>query len=124
MATTDLTIGNELLTTTMHILMKDWRDNVHESVAFLDAQERVHGTGKPVQSGGSRIVVPLASVSTPQPLVCRPVSSASTLVSKTCSSLLSTTGDTLFALSLFPPKKKWSTKVILPSFRFLRAAFK
>ena len=59
MATTDLTIGNELLSTTMHILMKDFRDNVHESVAFLDAQERVHGAGKPVQSGGSRIVVPL-----------------------------------------------------------------
>tara|TARA_R110002074_G_scaffold263865_2_gene435952 strand:+ start:5366 stop:6418 length:1053 start_codon:yes stop_codon:yes gene_type:complete len=59
MATTSLTIGNELLSTTMHILMKDFRDNVHESVAFLDAQERVHGAGKPVQSGGSRIVVPL-----------------------------------------------------------------
>ena len=59
MATTALTIGNELLSTTMHILMKDFRDNVHESVAFLDAQERVHGAGKPVQSGGSSIVVPL-----------------------------------------------------------------
>ena len=59
MATTDLTIGNELLSTTMHILMKDFRDNVHESVAFLDAQERIHGAGKPVQAGGSRIVVPL-----------------------------------------------------------------
>ena len=59
MATSTLTIGNELLSTTMHILMKDFRDNVHESVAFLDAQERVHGAGKPVQSGGSRIVVPL-----------------------------------------------------------------
>ena len=59
MATTSLTIGNELLSTTMHILMKDFRDNVHESVAFLDAQERVHGAGKPVQAGGSRIVVPL-----------------------------------------------------------------
>jgi|TARA_R100000084_G_scaffold97326_1_gene51250 hypothetical protein len=59
MATTQLTIGNELLSTTMHILMKDFRDNVHESVAFLDAQERIHGAGKPVQSGGSRIVVPL-----------------------------------------------------------------
>ena len=59
MATTSLTIGNELLSTTMHILMKDFRDNVYESVAFLDAQERIHGSGKPVQSGGSRIVVPL-----------------------------------------------------------------
>lgn len=59
MATTALTIGNELLSTTMHILMKDFRDNVHESVAFLDAQERIHGAGKPVQAGGSRIVVPL-----------------------------------------------------------------
>jgi len=59
MPTTSLTIGNELLSTTMHILMKDFRDNVYESVAFLDAQERIHGAGKPVQSGGSRIVVPL-----------------------------------------------------------------
>ena len=37
MPTTSLTIGNELLSTTMHILMKEWRDNVHESTAFLDA---------------------------------------------------------------------------------------
>ena len=59
MAETTLTIGNELLSTTMHILMKEWRDNVHESVAFLDASERVHGAGKPVQSGGTRIVIPL-----------------------------------------------------------------
>tara|TARA_R110002167_G_scaffold86292_5_gene233580 strand:+ start:532 stop:1584 length:1053 start_codon:yes stop_codon:yes gene_type:complete len=59
MATTSLDIGNELISTTMHILMKDFRDNVHESVAFLDAQDRVHGAGKPVQSGGSRVVVPL-----------------------------------------------------------------
>ena len=59
MAKTDLSIGNELLSTTMHILMKDFRDNVHESVAFLDAQERIHGAGKPVQAGGTRIVVPL-----------------------------------------------------------------
>ena len=34
MATTSLSIGNELLSTTMHILMKDFRHNVHESVAF------------------------------------------------------------------------------------------
>tara|TARA_R110002051_G_scaffold34005_2_gene75645 strand:+ start:190 stop:1242 length:1053 start_codon:yes stop_codon:yes gene_type:complete len=59
MPTTSLTIGNELLSTTMHILMKEWRDNVHESTAFLDASERVHGAGKPVQAGGTRIVVPL-----------------------------------------------------------------
>jgi len=59
MATTSLTVGNELLSTTMHILMKEWRDNVHESVAFLDASERVHGAGKPVQGGGTKIVVPL-----------------------------------------------------------------
>ena len=59
MATTSLTIGNELLSTTMYVLMKEWRDAVHESVAFLDAQERVHGAGSPNQSGGTRIVVPL-----------------------------------------------------------------
>ena len=59
MATTALTIGNELLSTTMHVLMKEWRDGVHESVAFLDASERVHGAGNPVQAGGTQIVVPL-----------------------------------------------------------------
>ena len=59
MATTTLTVGNELLSTTMHVLMKEFRDNVHESVAFLDAQERIHGAGNPVQAGGTRIVVPL-----------------------------------------------------------------
>ena len=52
-------IGNELLSTTMHIVMKEWRDNVHTSTAFLDAAARVHGEGKPVQNGGTRIVVPL-----------------------------------------------------------------
>ena len=59
MATTQLTLGNELLSTTMHVLMKEWRDGVHESVAFLDAAERVHGAGNPVQAGGTQIVVPL-----------------------------------------------------------------
>jgi len=59
MATTSLSIGNELLSTTMYILMKEWRDNVHESVAFLDSQERVHGKGAPNQAGGTRIVCPL-----------------------------------------------------------------
>ena len=52
-------IGNELLSTTMHIVMKEWRDNVHESTAFLDAATRVHGQGNPTQAGGTRIVVPL-----------------------------------------------------------------
>jgi len=52
-------IGNELLSTTMHIVMKEWRDNVHTSTAFLDASARVHGEGKPVQAGGTRIVIPL-----------------------------------------------------------------
>ena len=59
MAATTLTIGNELLSTTMHIVMKEWRDNVHTSTAFLEASARVHGEGKPVQSGGTRIVIPL-----------------------------------------------------------------
>ena len=59
MPTTALTIGNELLSTTMHILMKEWRDNIHESTAFLDASERVHGAGQPSQAGGTRIVIPL-----------------------------------------------------------------
>ena len=59
MATTTLTIGNELLSTTMHIVMKEWRDNVHTSTAFLEAQSRVHGEGNPTQAGGTRVVVPL-----------------------------------------------------------------
>jgi hypothetical protein len=59
MPTTTLTIGNELLSTTMHIVMKEWRDNVHTSTAFLEAQSRVHGEGKPVQAGGTRVVIPL-----------------------------------------------------------------
>ena len=59
MPTTSLTIGNELLSTTMHILMKEWRDNIHESTAFLDASERVHGAGQPSQAGGTRMVIPL-----------------------------------------------------------------
>ena len=59
MATTTLTIGNELLSTTMHIVMKEWRDGVHTSTAFLEAQSRVHGEGKPTQAGGTRVVIPL-----------------------------------------------------------------
>jgi len=59
MATTTLTIGNELLSTTMHIVMKEWRDNVYTSTAMLEAQTRVHGEGSPTQAGGTRIVQPL-----------------------------------------------------------------
>ncbi len=59
MATTSLTIGNELLSTTMHVLMEDWRDSLYEKTAFLDVHERIHGAGQPVQDGGTRIVVPL-----------------------------------------------------------------
>lgn len=59
MAVTTLTIGNELLSTTMHIVMKEWRDNIYTSTAFLDAQTRVHGEGSPTQAGGTRIVQPL-----------------------------------------------------------------
>ena len=40
MATTTLTIGNELISTTMHILMKEWKDGLHTSVAFLEAHDR------------------------------------------------------------------------------------
>jgi len=61
MATTTLTIGNELLSTTMHIVAKEWRDTLHESVAFLDASARVHGEGNPTQAGGTRIVVPIGT---------------------------------------------------------------
>ena len=59
MAATTLTIGNELLSTTMHIVMKEWRDNIYTSTAFLEAQTRVHGEGSPTQAGGTRIVQPL-----------------------------------------------------------------
>jgi hypothetical protein len=59
MAVTTLTIGNELLSTTMHIVMKEWRDNIYTSTAFLEAQTRVHGEGGPTQAGGTRIVQPL-----------------------------------------------------------------
>jgi len=60
MATTTLTVGNELLSTTMYVLMKEWKDNLHESVALLDAQTRAHGQGNPTQAGGTRIIEPLA----------------------------------------------------------------
>jgi len=59
MASTRLDIGNELLSTTMHIVMKEWRDNIYTSTAFLEAQTRVHGEGQPTQAGGTRIVQPL-----------------------------------------------------------------
>tara|TARA_A100001391_G_scaffold142664_2_gene100438 strand:- start:41 stop:1093 length:1053 start_codon:yes stop_codon:yes gene_type:complete len=59
MAATTLTIGNELLSTTMHIVMKEWRDNIYTSTALLDAMTRVHGEGQPTQAGGTRIVQPL-----------------------------------------------------------------
>ena len=59
MAVTTLTIGNELLSTTMHIVMKEWRDNIYTSTAFLEAQTRIHGEGGPTQAGGTRIVQPL-----------------------------------------------------------------
>ena len=59
MPVTTLTLGNELLSTTMHILMKEWRENIYETTAFLDASERVHGAGQPSQSGGTRIICPL-----------------------------------------------------------------
>jgi hypothetical protein len=59
MATTTLTIGNELLSTTMYVLMKEWRDGLHTSVGFLDAQTRIHGEGGPTQAGGTRIIQPL-----------------------------------------------------------------
>jgi hypothetical protein len=59
MATTTLTIGNEVLSTTMYVVMKEWRDALHESVAFCEAQERIHGAGSPSQPGGSRIIQPI-----------------------------------------------------------------
>lgn len=59
MATTSLTIGNEILSTTLHVLSEDYRDALGEQTAFLDAHERVHGKGKPVQDGGSRILCPV-----------------------------------------------------------------
>jgi len=59
MGTTTLSIGNEILSTTMHITMKEFRDGLHLSTAFLEAQERVHGKAQPSQEGGSRIIQPV-----------------------------------------------------------------
>jgi hypothetical protein len=59
MGTTPLNIGNEILSTTMHITMKEFRDGLHLATAFLDAQERVHGKAQPSQEGGSRIIQPV-----------------------------------------------------------------
>ena len=59
MGTTTLSIGNEILSTTMHITMKEFRDGLHLTTAFLDAQERVHGKAQPSQEGGSRIIQPV-----------------------------------------------------------------
>lgn len=59
MATTSLTIGNELLSTTMHVLAKEYRDGLSTKVGFLDAVERVHGKGNPSQDGGTRLVCPV-----------------------------------------------------------------
>jgi len=39
----DLRIGNELLSTTMYILMADWREALHEKVAFLEKSDRIAG---------------------------------------------------------------------------------
>lgn len=59
MATTPLAIGNELLSTTMYVLHKEWRDNLHTSTALLDAHTRIHGEGGPTQAGGTRMIQPL-----------------------------------------------------------------
>lgn len=60
MATTTLTIGNELLSTTMHVLMEDWRDGAYEKTMFIEYHEKKYGKGQPTQDGGTRIVVPVA----------------------------------------------------------------
>lgn len=59
MATTAITFGNEFLSTTMYVLMKEWRDGVGYKHAFLEAYQRVHGKGGKTQAGGTRIVQPL-----------------------------------------------------------------
>lgn len=59
MATTTLTIGNDLLSTTTHVLMSDWRDALHTKVAFCEAQAAIHGEGQPSQQGGTRILYPV-----------------------------------------------------------------
>jgi hypothetical protein len=56
MPTTTLTVGNEILSTTLYVLMKEIKDNLQVSTAFLDAHTRIHGAGAPVQAGGSRIL--------------------------------------------------------------------
>ena len=59
MATTDLTISNELLSTTNYILNDQWVDNRHRHSAYLSALEKVHGRGAPSEDGGTRYVQPL-----------------------------------------------------------------
>jgi len=56
MATTTLTIGNDQLSTTMHILHNEWRDGQHKRVAFCDAQDAAHGKGSPSRTGGTRLL--------------------------------------------------------------------
>jgi hypothetical protein len=59
MATTTLTIANELLSTTHYILNDQWVDNRHRHSAFMSSLEKVHGRGAPTEDGGSRYVQPL-----------------------------------------------------------------
>ena len=56
MASTSLTIANELLSTTHYILNDQWVDNRHRHSAYLSALEKVHGRGSPSEDGGSRYV--------------------------------------------------------------------
>lgn len=61
MATTSIAVQNELLSTTSHVHLKEWKDALHTSIALLDAWKRTYGDAHgEQQDGGTRIIVPVA----------------------------------------------------------------
>ena len=60
MASTPVTVANELLSTTLYYLAKDWVDARFQQSAYLSALDQVHGKGQPSEDGGSHFVQPLA----------------------------------------------------------------
>jgi hypothetical protein len=56
---TALSIGNEILSTTINIHMKEYRDGLHFNLGFLKCLEDTHGKGQPTQEGGARIIQPV-----------------------------------------------------------------
>ena len=60
MATTSLTLNNELLASTLYVLNKEETDLLFETTPLFDHQKKAHGgEGKPSYPGGSTIIEPL-----------------------------------------------------------------